>query len=318
MNALGLNSGYRASSARVNEVRSERATLVCLDLANRDDVAAAGKPAARIDHVIDWPARSAVHDEAVERAKVIAFVVVQVNVVVARFREIPGADKAQARPIARGLLEQVVAGGLVDAALRELGQHVVGVAFLVERLLEKPDRVIVAEGLGIAARGAIGGNLVVLDALGRGNQRRVERLAALRVIEAAACVLDQRRNGAARNGTRGLVQLLEQKTEALDLHLRLRVMLFDRAAQPLGCRAAGHERQLGDHLFFGVHQVVKLGRIQIAEGNGCHNPIVGARAAPPSSDPNEANDSNDPNGYHRLWSSSNPSIPRFVACSERK
>ena len=39
------------------------------------------------------------------------------------------------------------------------------VAFFVERLLQKPDRIIVAKGLGIAAGGAIGGNFVVLDAL---------------------------------------------------------------------------------------------------------------------------------------------------------
>ena len=66
----------------------------------------------------------------------------------------------------------------------------IGVPFFVERLLQNPHRIVVAKRLGVAARGAIGCDLVMFDSLGDGNQRRVERLAALRVVEPASAVFD--------------------------------------------------------------------------------------------------------------------------------
>src|SRR4051812_44741601 len=62
---------------------------------------------------------------------------------------------------------------LVDRAFRELGQQFVCLLLLRERLLEQVENVLVAELLGPGAEAAVGGDLVVLDLLGRGDQARV-------------------------------------------------------------------------------------------------------------------------------------------------
>src|SRR4051794_19831812 len=56
-------------------------------------------------------------------------------------------------------------GALVHACDGDLGQRLVGSALLVESLLQKRRRVVLAELLGQGTRGAVGGDLVVLDAL---------------------------------------------------------------------------------------------------------------------------------------------------------
>jgi hypothetical protein len=89
------------------------------------------------------------------------------------------------------LLQKIVAGSLIDSAFGELGQHVVRVTLLIEGLLKNAYRVVVAERFGVAARGAVGGDFEVLDALRGGDQRRIERLAALRVVETPPSVLDR-------------------------------------------------------------------------------------------------------------------------------
>ena len=147
------------------------------------------------------------------------------------------------------------------------------VALLVERLLKNADRIVVAKRFGIAARGAVGRHLPVLDALRGGDQRRVERFTAFGIVEPAACVLDERGHRTAWNGARRLIELFEQQAEPLDLNLCFRMMLFERTLQARGRRAARHDRQLGGQLLLGVHEVVKLGRVQIAERDGTHNVV---------------------------------------------
>src|SRR5438128_2405506 len=63
--------------------------------------------------------------------------------------------------------------GLEHAASRDLRQQLVGVALLVESLVEQVLRIAEIELVGERTRRAVGGDLVMLDALRRRDQRRV-------------------------------------------------------------------------------------------------------------------------------------------------
>src|SRR5207249_11369119 len=95
----------------------------------------------------------------------LARAIVEMDVVFARVAEILRPDETEPRAIARRFVHEVVAGRLVDAALGELRQHVIGVSLFVNRLLENPHLIVVAERFGIASRGAIGRDPVVLYSL---------------------------------------------------------------------------------------------------------------------------------------------------------
>jgi hypothetical protein len=70
---------------------------------------------------------------------------------------------------------------------------------------------------------------VVFDALSGGHKRRIEDLAALRVVETSAAIFDQRGDRAARDRARWFVQLLQQEAQPLDLNFRFRVVLLEDA-----------------------------------------------------------------------------------------
>ena len=80
-----------------------------------------------------------------------ACTIVEVDFLFRRVWEIFCPDETEPRTIARRSVQQVVAGRLVDAALGQLCQDMVGVSLFVERLLENPDRIVIAERFGIAA-----------------------------------------------------------------------------------------------------------------------------------------------------------------------
>src|SRR3954463_16395304 len=114
-------------------------------------------------------------------------------------------------------------------------------AFLVERLLEDAYGVVVPEGFGVAARGPIRGDFIMLDALRGGDKRRVERFATLSVVETTPRVLDQGGDGAAWNRARRLVQLLEKQPQPFNLDLCFRTVIFEHPLQARGgCPARHH------------------------------------------------------------------------------
>src|SRR3954471_10221804 len=67
-------------------------------------------------------------------------------------------------PVGDGLLRQC---SLVDQALGELGQLLVGPALLVERLLQQRHVALAPRRAGVGRDGAVAGDLVVLPLLGR-------------------------------------------------------------------------------------------------------------------------------------------------------
>ena len=68
-----------------------------------------------------------------------------------------------------------VGGALIDAALGQSGELLVGGLFLVERLLQEPRRLGVSHRLRPRDQRAVGRHLVVLGALPGGNQARIHR-----------------------------------------------------------------------------------------------------------------------------------------------
>src|SRR5205085_3243917 len=90
----------------------------------------------------------------------------------------PRPRKIELRRCRRPLVD----AGLEHAAGRDLRQQLVGVALLVQRLVEELTRVREIELVGERAGRAVGGDLVVLDALRRRDERGVldRRVAARR------------------------------------------------------------------------------------------------------------------------------------------
>src|SRR6185503_12948568 len=138
---------------------------VGVDLANRNNVTPSGKPAARVDHVVDRPARLAVDDKSIERSQMFTHRVVQMHVALASLWHILHTDESKPRSVSRGLLQKVIACSLIDSALGELCQQMIDMSFFVERLLKDPGGVVVTEGFRVAACSPVGGDLVVFDAL---------------------------------------------------------------------------------------------------------------------------------------------------------
>src|SRR5207248_3292621 len=97
----------------------------------------------------------AVDDKAIKGAEMFAGTIVEVDFLFSRVGEISCADETEPRAVAGRFVYQVIAGRLVDAAFGQLCQHMVGVSLFVERLLKNPDRIVIAERFGIAARGAV-------------------------------------------------------------------------------------------------------------------------------------------------------------------
>src|SRR6266540_6185739 len=89
------------------------------------------------------------------------------------------AWRCRPRPASPGLLFS--AGGLlVDTGAKhspgsDLRQKLVGVGLLVERLIEDVSRIVETELVGERRGGSVARNLVVLNALGSGNQGRILR-----------------------------------------------------------------------------------------------------------------------------------------------
>jgi hypothetical protein len=98
----------------------------------------------------------------------------------------------------------------------------------------------------------------MLDALCGGDERRVQDLTTLCVVEAASRIFDEGRHCAARRRTGRFVQLLEKQVQTLDLNPGFGVMLVEHAVKSRRRRAAGHYRELGSDLLFRVEQIVQL------------------------------------------------------------
>src|SRR5919201_4952165 len=84
-----------------------------------------------------------------------------------------GAGSVRSRPKVVSTASLLVDSGLEHPAGRDLRQQLVGIALLVQRLVEEILRISEVELVGERASGAVRGDLVVLDSLCRRDQRRI-------------------------------------------------------------------------------------------------------------------------------------------------
>src|SRR5581483_6995770 len=119
------------------------------------------------------------------------------------------------------LLRLLVDAGLRQAARRDLREELVGVALLVERLVEEVLRVVVAELAGQGPRRSVRRDLVVLDALRCGDERCVLRggVPAARLDDLFA-LLDEALHGLAFLAVPAFAELPEDLLDPVPVVLR--------------------------------------------------------------------------------------------------
>src|SRR3954454_3147450 len=111
--------------------------------------------------------------------------------------------------------------GRVDRVLRQVGEQLVRVLLLNERLLEEAIRLREAQLLGPGQQGAVPGDLVVLDGLSCRDQARVRSLPALELLQDLLPLLNDALNGLAFGASGPLAHALEHLLKALQLSLGL-------------------------------------------------------------------------------------------------
>src|SRR3954454_136325 len=95
-------------------------------------------------------------------------------------RSVP-KGRPEGRPHSTGHLS--CGSGRVDRVLSQVGEQLVRVLLLNERLLEEALRFREAQLLGPGQQGAVSGDLVVLDGLSCRDQARVRSLPALELLQ---------------------------------------------------------------------------------------------------------------------------------------
>src|SRR5215218_10876464 len=111
-------------------------------------------------------------------------------------RSVP-KGRPEGRPHSTGDLS--CGSGRVDRILGQVGEDLVRVLLLNERLLDQTLRFREAQLLGPGEQGAVAGDLVVLHRLSGGNQTRIRRLAALELLQDLLALRDDALNGLARD-----------------------------------------------------------------------------------------------------------------------
>src|SRR5829696_4839835 len=130
-------------------------------------------------------------------------------------RSVP-KGRPEGRPHPTGDLSR---GSGVDGILSQVGEDLVRILLLNERLLEQTLRFREAQLLGPGEQGAVAGDLVMLHGLSRRNQTSIESLPALERLQDLLALLDDALNGLAFN-TLGLrAHDLEHLLQALHLAL---------------------------------------------------------------------------------------------------
>src|SRR5690348_4416865 len=166
--------------------------------------------------------------------------------------------RTRARSRASSALRRLVHAGLHPAAGGDLRQERVGLAFLVERLVEQVLRVAVAELVGERLRGAVARDLVVLDALCCGDQRCVLGRGVALGGDDLFALRDEPLHGLARLPRRLLPELAEDVLEAADMVSRLGEVFLEGLLELLvGC-CRRHLRQRLNELPLRVEQVAEL------------------------------------------------------------
>src|SRR5262245_8523979 len=151
-------------------------------------------------------------------------------------------------------------GGIqVQHSLADVGELLIGCLLFAQRLLEQVDDPVESEQARVSNGGAIGSDLVMLDALRHSNNRRIsEAVIGELFADVLVALFDDALDSHAFVPLGRLAERFERLLEAGDLRLGLTKMLLERRRQVV-CR--GRVDELGDRLrqpLFGVIQVAKL------------------------------------------------------------
>src|SRR3954471_547646 len=131
-------------------------------------------------------------------------------------RSVP-KGRPEGRPHSTGDLR--CGSGRVDGILGQVGEQLVGVLLLNERLLDQTLGFREPQLLGPGEQGAVAGDLVMLHRLSRCNQTRIRSLAALELLEDLLTFLNDALNGLALDTLGLLTHELKHLLEALHLSL---------------------------------------------------------------------------------------------------
>src|SRR3954468_2519842 len=128
-------------------------------------------------------------------------------------RSLSAEGRPEGRPWQTGHLS--CGSGRVDRVLSQVGEQLVRVLLLNERLLEEALRFREAQLLGPGQQGAVPGDLVVLDGLSCRDQARIRSLPALERLQDLLALVDDALNGLARDTLGPFAHDLEHLLQAL-------------------------------------------------------------------------------------------------------
>ena len=143
----------------------------------------------------------------------------------------------------------------VGDVLRDAGEFCVGFLFLFEGLLEQFGRFVVAHDIRPGAETAVGGDLVVFDFLGGGDEGGIEGSGALVFAEDLLAFTQDASHPFAFLPLGLLVEGMENLVEPLNLALGLVGMCGEGFAQLVGLSGLGQLGERLDQLLFGVVRV---------------------------------------------------------------
>ena len=168
---------------------------------------------------------------------------------------------ARARPRPHSVLGLFLARGvqrLVVHDAREDGELLVGLAFLVQGLLEELDDLLLAELFGEGPRGAVGGDLVVLHPLGGTDELGVAHGIGAVGLDGLGAFLDEALHGVAGLALGFLAEELKRLLEAVHMAAGLLEMFGEAFLQFLVGGGLGHFGQGLEELILGVVEILEL------------------------------------------------------------
>lgn len=144
---------------------------------------------------------------------------------------------------------------LIDRLLGKLRQQFVGFRLLIQRFLQQLLGFIVSEPACVGSSGAVSGYLIVFHTLRRSNERRVQHFIILHALNRILSLLDKPLHRRTLLTGRGIVQILEDLLEALNLTFRLLDVIVKGLLQLVVRGLVPHLRERTHQLFLGAVQV---------------------------------------------------------------
>jgi hypothetical protein len=171
---------------------------------------------------------------------------------------------------------------IAPTGLGERRQLLVGVTFFVEGALEDFRLVREAEHVGKGADAAVSGDLVVLDALRRGDDRGVERFTLVVLLEKLVALGEQAFHSLALVAAGFLTELREHLLEAVDVLSRLHFVLLECTSQIGVRRGFRHFRKRLQDLLLGAVEILELFHVDVLQRLAGHGvpPACGELCAP--------------------------------------